>query len=68
MRCCEMSHNCSNGCGKYIVNLFHTERVRELTPRRPDFSFHGDSPSNEHLTHRFLLRYYLLKVDYITDI
>ena len=36
--------NSSNGCGKYIVSSLGR------------FSFHGNSPSNEHLTHKFLLR------------
>ena len=44
---------CSNGCGKYIVS-------------RSDFSFHGDSPASEHLTHKFLLRYYLFGINYST--
>ena len=40
------------------------QRVRKIYRKAengnfPTFSFHGDSPANEHLTHKFLLRYYL---------
>ena len=50
------------------------QRVRKIY-RKPlhdvnSFSFHGDSPACEHLTHKFLLRYYLFKpsISYFTDI